>query len=135
MVEAMDAVSETFYALHFKIAFLEKKGTTFQDWFVKLAGYALGSDFEAVRPYGGQGDWKCDGRQLSTGTIFQCYAPEAATEQKTIAKIDTDFAGAFAEWPNFMRAWTLVHNDPRGVPPAVANHLDQKRQSYPPDQV
>ena len=127
----MDNVSELFYALQFKIAFLEKKGTAFQDWFQTLAGYSLGPDFEAVRPYGSQGDWKCDGRQLSTGTIFQCYAPETATDQKTIAKIDDDFTGALKKWPNFMHGWTLVHNDARGVPPAVADHLDQKRRTYP----
>lgn len=130
-IDEMDPVSELFYTLNFRIAFLEKKGMAFQDWFVSLAGRAMGSDFEAVRPYGNQGDWKCDGRQLSTGTIFQCYAPEAATDQKTIAKIDDDFAGALAKWPNFIRAWTLVHNDYRGVPAAVASHLDTKRQSHP----
>ena len=127
----MDVVSELFYALQFKIAFLEKKGTAFQDWFRTLAGHSLGPDFEAVRPYGSQGDWKCDGRQLSTGTIYQCYAPETETDQKTIAKIDGDFTGALKKWPDFMRGWTFVHNDARGVPPAVASHLDQKRRNYP----
>ena len=127
----MDAVSALFFAQHFRIAFLEKKGTAFQDWFVALAGYALGPDFESVRSYGRQGDWKCDGRQLSTGAIFQCYAPESETDQKTITKINLDLAGALAKWPKFIRAWTFVHNDPRGVPPAVANHLDQIRQSHP----
>lgn len=127
----MDAVSEIFYAQHFKIAFLEKKGTAFQGWFVALAGYRLGPDFEAIRPYGNQGDWKCDGRQLSTGTIFQCYAPDTETAQKTIVKVDGDFAGALAKWPKFMRVWTFVHNDPRGVPPEVADHLDQKRRAHP----
>ena len=127
----MDVVQKIFYTLHGKIVLLEKKGTAFQDWFVKLNGYVLGADFEAVRSYGSQGDWKCDGRQLSTGTIFQCYAPEAATDQKTIAKINEDFAGALAKWPDFIRRWIFVYNDARGVPPAVAKHLDQKRQDYP----
>ena len=71
----MDEVQEAFYRLGFRVAFLEKKGTEFQDLFVRLAGYAFGPDFEAVRPYGKQGDFKCDGRRVSTGTIFQCYAP------------------------------------------------------------
>lgn len=67
----MDLVSEAFLALHFRTAFLEKKGTEFQDWFAKLASDAHGADFEIVRPYGNQGDWKCDGRMVSTGTVFQ----------------------------------------------------------------
>ncbi len=126
-----DPVSELFYMKDFKIAFLAKKGIAFQDWFVDLAGHAFGSDFEAVKPYGNQGDWKCDGRRVSTGTIFQCYAPESVKDQNTIAKIDTDLAGAFKKWPDFIKIWVFVHNDPHGVSPAVAAHLDQKRRDYP----
>ena len=127
----MDTVTELFLTQQFRIALLEKRGTEFQDWFVALAGHALGTDFEAVRPYGKQGDWKCDGRQLSTGAIFQCYAPHSQSDRKTIAKVDDDFAGALANWPKFLRVWTFVHNDKRGVPPAVANHIDQLRQTHP----
>ena len=130
-----DIVQNIFYTLHCRIALLEKKGTAFQDWFVKLNGQVLGADFEAVRPYGREGDWKCDGRQLSTGTIFQCYAPETATVSKTIAKINDDFEGALAKWPDFMCRWVFVYNDPRGVPPAIADHLDQMRRDHPEIQI
>ena len=44
----MDPVSTAFYAQHFKIAFLAKKGTEFQDWVAKLGSHALGADFEIV---------------------------------------------------------------------------------------
>ena len=124
-IKDVDTVSNLFFGLHFRIAFLEKKGAEFQDWFVDMAGHALGPDFEPVRPYGRQGDWKCDGRQLSTGRIFQCYAPDSESDQKIIAKIDRDFSGALAKWPRFLRAWTFVHNDRRGVSPTVANHFDR----------
>ncbi|MBN8242915.1 hypothetical protein JF546_07830 [Nitratireductor aquimarinus] len=127
----MDPISDAFHAKDFRIAFLMKKGTAFQDWFAELAGYAFGSDFEAVRPYGNQGDWKCDGRRLSSGTIFQCYAPESVSDQNTIAKIDADLVGAVEKWPGFIKRWVFVHNDPRGVPPAVAAHLDLKRSEHP----
>lgn len=127
----MDPVSKLFFTHLFRIAFLELKGTAFQDWFVMLASHALGPDFEPIRPYGSQGDWKCDGRQLSTGAIFQCYAPETRSDAKTISKINGDFAGALAKWPEFIRAWTFVHNDSSGLPPTVAYHLDQMRQSHP----
>ena len=69
----MDEVQAAFYRVLFRNAFLEKKGTEFQDWFARLAGRAFGSDFEAVRPYGRRGDLKCDGRRVSTRTVFQCY--------------------------------------------------------------
>ncbi len=127
----MDTIANLFFNQHFRIAFLEKKGTEFQDWFDALARHALGPDFESIRPYGSQGDWKCDGRQLSTGSVFQCYAPESERDQKTITKMTNDFAGAHTKWPKFLRAWIFVHNDRRGVPPAVANHLDHMRTSNP----
>lgn len=127
----MDPVSTAFYAQHFKIAFLAKKGTEFQDWVAKLGSHALGADFEIVRPYGKQGDWKCDDRQLSTGTIFQCYGPETPTDQKTIAKVNADFEGALAKWPDFMERWVFVHNVSEGQPPAVIAHLDKLRAGHP----
>ena len=71
----MDEVQAAFYRLQFRLAFHEKKGVEFQDWFVKLAARAFGSDLEAVRPYGNRGDLKCDGRRVSTGAIFQCFMP------------------------------------------------------------
>ena len=126
----MDSISTAFYTLHFRIAFSEKKGTEFQNWVTSLGSHALGADFEIVRPYGKQGDWKCDGRQLSTGTIFQCYGPETPTDQKTIAKINTDFVGALAKWPNFIKRWVFVHNISEGQPPAVNAHLDTLRAKY-----
>ena len=52
----MDEVQAAFYRVLFRNAFLEKKGTEFQDWFARLAGRAFGSDFEAVRPYGRRGE-------------------------------------------------------------------------------
>ena len=127
----MDTIAASFYRIKFKNAFLEKKGTEFQNWFVDLAGHAFGSDFEAVRPYGNQGDWKCDGRQVSTGTIFQCYAPETLTDTKTITKIDEDFTGALKKWSDRMKVWAFVHNDTRGVPPSVISHLDSLRKQNP----
>ena len=114
----MDEAQETIYRLRFQVAFLEKKGTEFQDWFVRLAGYAFGSGFEAVRAYGKSGDFKCDGRRLSTRTIFQCYAPYQQTAAELDKKIDGDFRGAHDHWDTWMNERVLVHNDTRGLPPS-----------------
>ena len=127
----MDDISKAWFSLHFRNAYLEKNGSAFEEWFTKLAADAFGSDFEPVRAYGSQGDWKCDGRQLSTATVFQCYAPETPTDKMIIAKIDKDFEGARAKWPEFMQRWVLVHNHPQGQPPTVLAHLDKKRSENP----
>lgn len=127
----MDEVQEAFYRLYFRVAFLEKKGTEFQDWFVRLAGYAFGPDFEAVRPYGKHGDFKCDGRRVSTGTIFQCYAPYQQTAPELEKKIDDDFRGAREHWETWMNEWVLVHNDTRGLPPSSIQLIDRLRESHP----
>jgi hypothetical protein len=89
----MDPVQQSFYVLHFKAAFHEKKGTAFQDWFVQIACHAYGPDFDEVRPYGKQGDLKCDGRLLSAKAIFQSYAPTFMKDTELITKIDLDFPG------------------------------------------
>ena len=126
----MDEVQEAFYRLRFREAFLEKKGTEFQDWFVKLASYVFGSDFEAVRPYGNQGDLKCDGRRISAGTIFQCYAPYLTKEKQLNEKIDEDFLGAYENWRNMVE-WVLVHNDTRGLPATSFQLIDRLRGENP----
>lgn len=126
----MDEVQADFYRLHFLLAFRTKKGVEFQDWFVRLARYALGPDFEAVRAYGSRGDLKCDGRLLSTGTIFQCYAPDEMRADRLVKKIDEDFRGARDNWPG-MTEWAFVHNDERGLPTDVLQHIDYLRAAYP----
>jgi len=127
---AMDHIQAAHYGLCFRISFLEKTGTEFQDWFVKLAGYAYGSDFEAVRAYGRSGDLKCDGRRVSTSTVFQCYAPYNMKEAELNTKIDQDFVGACENWDNIAE-WVFVHNDNRGLPPSSIQLLDNLRMGHP----
>lgn len=129
---AMDELQRSIYVDRFRLAFHTQKGTAFQDWFVRLAGYAFGPDFEEVRPYGLYGDLKCDGLRISTGSVFQCYAPEAMKETELIAKINGDFHGARVHWADNMREWVLVHNDGRGLPPNAVQHLDGLRNAYAP---
>ena len=120
-----DALQRAFFGWAFKSAFLDKRGTAFQDWFVKIAGYAYGPDFEEVKPYGPQGDLKCDGLLRSSGTLFQCYAPDRLEDKKTIPKITTDFLGAVTHWPGVLRGWTFVHNDRYGLSPEVTRCLTE----------
>lgn len=128
----MDELQRSIYVDRFRLAFHTKKGTAFQDWFVLLAGHAFGPDFEEVRPYGLYGDLKCDGRRISSGSVFQCYAPEAMKESELIAKVDADFHGAREHWSGSMQEWVFVHNDSRGLPPNAVKHLDGLRQDHSP---
>ncbi|SMH43310.1 ABC-three component system protein [Azospirillum agricola] len=131
----MDELQRSIYVDRFRLAFHTKKGAAFQDWFVLLAGHAFGPDFEEVRPYGPYGDLKCDGRRISSGSVFQCYAPDAMKEADLIAKVDADFHGARAHWAGNMLEWVFVHNDGRGLPPNAVQHLDGLRQAHRPLQI
>ena len=91
-----DAFQRWIFGLRFRIAFLQKRGVEFQDWVARLLGFALGHEFEAVRPYGPSGDLKCDGFWVTTKTVFQCYAPDQMQDSALIKKITTDFDGALA---------------------------------------
>ncbi|CAK7256001.1 MULTISPECIES: ABC-three component system protein [unclassified Shinella] len=131
----MDELQRSIYVERFQLAFHKLKGAAFQDWFVRLAGYAFGPDFEEVRPYGRHGDLKCDGRRITSGSVFQCYAPDAMKEVDLIAKVDADFHGARAHWGGNMQEWVFVHNDGRGLPPNAVQHLDGLRQAHTPVQI
>ena len=127
----MDEVQEYSYRLKFRLAFRQKKGGEFQNWFAELAARAFGPDFEAVRPYGNRGDLKCDGWRVSTRTVFQCYAPYEMKEKPLNAKIERDFVGAYEHWGADMAEWTLVHNDGRGLPASSVQLLHRLRGSHP----
>ncbi|WP_159732662.1 ABC-three component system protein [Methylosinus sp. Ce-a6] len=126
-----DALQKSIYHLRFKDAFLTKKGSEFQDWFVRLAGHAFGPDFEPVRAYGNMGDLKCDGYRNSTKTVFQCYAPREMKQKDLLRKIDSDFYGALEGWNSRMNEWTLVHNDADGLPPNAIKKLQDLRAGNP----
>lgn len=130
-VSRMDQLQRAFFGQAFRIDFLSKRGEAFQDWFVRIMQSRHLSDFDAIRAYGTKGDLKCDGRMLSTGTIYQCYAPQELKEAETIAKVKKDFSGAREHWPDFMRGWCFVHSDGRGLPPDVAKLLDELRAKNP----
>src|SRR3546814_21069919 len=98
----MDELQHSIYVDRFRLAFHTQRGTAFQDWFVRLAGHAFGADFEEVRPYGPYGDLKCDGRRVSTKSVFQCYAPAAMTEAELIAKFHEAFHVASGLWNAYM---------------------------------
>jgi len=128
----MDELQKSIYMERFRVAFHTQRGAAFQDWFVRIAGFAFGADFEEVRPYGPYGDLKCDGRRVSTKSVFQCYAPDSLREADLIAKVDADFHGARAHWNDDMAEWIFVHNDSRGLPPNAVQHIAGLRRAHLP---
>ena len=130
----IDPLAIAYFGKEFEIAFRSKKMTEFEDWFVDLMGLAYGEDFEPVRAYGKDGDFKCDGRHVPLGRIHQCYGPEAIKARETIDKIDRDFHGAREHWAGFMKIWCFVFNDV-GLPPTVTEHLDCLRAAHPDIQI
>jgi hypothetical protein len=119
----MDDYARAHYELKFQLAFLEKEGDAFQDFFSSIMGKRYPGDFMQVRPWGNVGDQKCDGYLRTKKMLFQCYAPNDMEAAKCIAKIHEDFAGALPYWKDHFAHWVFVHNSARGLGPAVTKVL------------
>jgi hypothetical protein len=115
--EPLDPTARAFHELKLKLVFYEKGGAAFQGFFCDIMDKAHPGDFQRVRPYGREGDGKCDGFLASERTVFQVYAPREMKERELIGKINTDFTGARKFWVARMECWTFVHNDREGLPP------------------
>lgn len=126
----MDELQRHFYRLHFRIAFLERKGTAFEELFSRIMAHAHPGDFEPVRPYGKLGDLKCDGYRVSDSTVFQCYGPSTPTVDKLLAKMRRDFEGAVEHWGHRMARWCLVHNTDGGLPAPATQLLADFRKTH-----
>lgn len=81
------------YETRFELEFKTKTATEFQSFFTAIMQRRFPSDFQAVKPYGKQGDKKCDGFLGSKGRVFQVYAPEQMNSATTVAKINEDLRG------------------------------------------
>jgi hypothetical protein len=113
------------YELKFSFEFRSKFGAEFQDFFACIMERGYPSDFQKVKPYGKQGDKKCDGYHQSVKRVYQVYAPEKMSVKETNSKIDEDFDGAVGHWRDNIATWVFVHNQWRGVPAEVLQKLLQ----------
>ncbi len=112
--------------LTFQLECLKRSGTAFQAFFEEVMGKARDS-FTAVKPWGAEGDRKCDGLLLGEGVMFQVYAPDSLDAAATVKKIEEDFAGAKAHWSS-LRRWVFVTR--HSLPPSVVQKLvDLKEDS------
>jgi hypothetical protein len=114
-------------SLRFENECLKRRGSGFQSFFEEVMNKADPS-FQTVKPWGREGDRKCDGLSPATGTLFQVYAPEVMTAAEAVAKIETDFAGAKQHWgelKSWIFVWSAVES---GLPPAVVTKLKALRE-------
>jgi hypothetical protein len=114
-------------SLRFENECLKRRGSDFQSFFEAVMN-KVDPSFQTVKPWGREGDRKCDGFSPKTGTIFQVYAPEDMTDSVAIAKIEEDFAGAKEHWGDFKRwvfVWSAVDS---GLSPGVTEKLKELRE-------
>jgi len=124
-------LQKLFYRALIVSALAEKDGVLFEDWFVELARRSWGPDFEPIRAQGKHGDLKCDGRRISKGQIFQCYAPLRVVRQKIEDKVHTDFSGALSIWKEKMKSWQIVINDRAGLQAEATSQVELLRDNNP----
>ena len=118
----MDELSRSWYQQRCELKLLKEQGKAFEDLFATIMELAHPRDFQRSRPYGNQGDLKCDGYLPSQKMVFQVYAPRTTKLADLLKKIRTDFIGALMDWEGRMGIWVFVHNDHEGLP-AKAIHL------------
>ncbi len=128
----MDAREHDLYfdRIRFENECLLRIGTEFQSFFERIMSMAE-STFVTVRPWGSEGDGKCDGLVTATGTVFQVYAPEQIKIAPTRTKMEEDCAGAVDQW-DAMREWIFVWSAlNKGLPPELITCLTDLRKRYP----
>lgn len=109
------------YETKFSLEFRSLTGTEFQSLFTAVMQRRYPGDFQKVKPWGKQGDKKCDGFQPTIDRVFQVYAPEQMVSTVAVSKINEDLRGAILGWK--MSKWIFVHNQYRGLPPDVVKRL------------
>jgi len=128
----MDEVERAFCELKFKVAYLEKRGNEFQDWFATIMEKRFPGDFIRVRPWGSAGDRKNDGYVRSKRWLFQVYAPNNMSAKEALAKIDEDYNGALQYWKQHFDTWIFMHNSKQGLGPDVTAKLIELNRAGPP---
>ena len=120
--------------IQFKSKLLGANGQSFEDLVIRVLQSSK-KDFRPVKPQGREGDKKNDGFIKSTGTYFQCYAPEDLTnkEKDTIAKLQSTIGELIEFWKDIspVKEFCYVLNDKYvGVFPSIERELAQIEKTY-----
>lgn len=120
----------SWFAREFELQCLRRSGAEFQTFFEDVM-LRLDPSFVVIKPWGKQGDEKCDGISRDSATYYQVYSPHGLTAAATLAKIREDFEGAKEHWPE-MKRWVFVWSAVReGLPPDVEHYLQALRADHP----
>lgn len=130
----MDVSTRVVMRQIFKVKALRADGQAFEDLFSSIMQHH-NKDFVQIKPYGNVGDHKNDGFDRTTGTYYQCYAPEELEENqaKALKKLVTDFGGLKAKWDHEtpVENFNYVMNDKfKGVPPTVEHALAEIKKNH-----
>ncbi|BCB84901.1 hypothetical protein [Phytohabitans suffuscus] len=113
--------------LKFRLMMLQATANEFENIFAKIMRSAHGESFHISRPGGPKGDFKCDGWDSATKTLYSVYAPSSAkAKSQVVKKMGGDLNGARKRWPE-MRRWRFVHNDIFGLSAEVTRQLESLR--------
>lgn len=127
----MEQITRQYWEKCFEVEFIGRKGTEFQNFFTRIMELRYPSDFTQVKPWGRDGDQKCDGWLASERRLFQVYAPEDMKKSETETKMESDFNGAQKHWGGKFDHWTFVHNSRSGVPAFVLKKTIEFKVTYP----
>lgn len=127
----MDKFRRFWYEFAFEKEYRTRTGNSFQDFFCDIMERCHNQDFQRVRPWGPYGDRKNDGYLRSERKLFQIYAPNEMTQERTLAKIEEDFYGALPYWEDYFDQWVFTHNSRLGLSGDVLKKLLTLQNNHP----
>jgi hypothetical protein len=102
------------------------RGDMLQEFLGAVMSNVHGDNFVPASSAYSRGDLKCDGLLNEPLTIFACYGATNGGDGQTrgalaiaVAKVETDFVGAVAHWPE-LKEWHFVNNYVDGTPPQIS---------------
>ncbi len=107
---ALSPAERQFYRIQVTDLFLGTEGKQFEKGVADILHEAF-EDFFDPEPWGGEGDWGCDGYIEGGRHVFACYGSEHKAYENDYArqKVAKDLNRAIEKWP-MMVEWTFITN-------------------------
>ncbi|WP_199433874.1 ABC-three component system protein [Qaidamihabitans albus] len=123
---ALDFMERQAVRFLIKMRLSDLHGNSFESFFHELMCLRDPS-FLDVRTAGSLGDQGSDGMLLYGNKLYACYAPETYDAKKLVEKFEDDLAKACSKRQDQFNTFVFVHNDQRGMHPAVSKCLADAR--------
>jgi len=118
-----DHAAHAWWRVKFELRFEQSAAQAFEDFVQEILEHRYPNEYSPVKAAGSLGDKKCDGLLAEQRLLIACYGPEGWDKTKTTAKIESDFSGALQNWDDHFDTWVFTHNQRKGAPPYVHEHL------------